>query len=151
MALFGEKYGDEVRVLFMGHEGAGSREQGASSTPSCPLPPEHYYSIELCGGTHVRNTGEIGKLLITSESSAAAGIRRIEAATGLAADVGLAAQKQKQAEEAARRNAAEAEKAEAAVSLAEVRASFRESIGSAQKAGGVTYLGRVLEGVPGKD
>lgn len=72
-ALFGEKYGDEVRVLFMG----GREEKQADG--------KEHYSVELCGGTHAKRTGDIGLFKIVSESAVSAGVRRIEAVTGAAA------------------------------------------------------------------
>ena len=67
LALFGEKYGEEVRVLSMGREA------------------DLDYSVELCGGTHVHALGDIGLMVIVSESAVASGVRRIEALTGEAA------------------------------------------------------------------
>ncbi|MCP3465205.1 MULTISPECIES: alanine--tRNA ligase [unclassified Bradyrhizobium] len=69
-ALFGEKYGDEVRVVSMGKT---AREHGANALG---------WSVELCGGTHVKRTGDIGLITLTSESAVASGVRRIEALTG---------------------------------------------------------------------
>ncbi|QFI75824.1 alanine--tRNA ligase [Bradyrhizobium betae] len=69
-ALFGEKYGDEVRVVSMGRT---ARERGANALG---------WSVELCGGTHVRRTGDIGLITLTGESAVASGVRRIEALTG---------------------------------------------------------------------
>ena len=68
-ALFGEKYGDEVRVVTMG------TQDGGANGP-------HDFSIELCGGTHVSRTGDIGLVTIVAESAVAAGVRRLEAKTG---------------------------------------------------------------------
>ena len=79
MALFGEKYGDEVRVVSMGVGTGGEK----SDKP---------WSVELCGGTHVRRTGDIGLIRIVGESASAAGVRRIEALTGDGARAYLAEQ-----------------------------------------------------------
>ncbi|HEV7982612.1 MAG TPA: alanine--tRNA ligase [Xanthobacteraceae bacterium] len=70
-ALFGEKYGDEVRVVAMGTTGEGGNALG--------------WSVELCGGTHVRRTGDIGIVSVVGESAVGAGVRRLEALTGRAA------------------------------------------------------------------
>ena len=88
MALFGEKYGDEVRVVSM-----GLPDHTSDGKPA--------YSLELCGGTHVARTGEIGLFRITSESGVAAGVRRIEAATGASAEQVVARAEQRLAEAAA--------------------------------------------------
>ena len=82
MALFGEKYGDEVRVVSMGVGDVGG--QAAK--------PNKAWSVELCGGTHVRHTGDIGLIRIIGESASAAGVRRIEALTAEGARAHLAAQ-----------------------------------------------------------
>ncbi|MGB6440652.1 MAG: DHHA1 domain-containing protein, partial [Methyloceanibacter sp.] len=82
LALFGDKYGEEVRVVSMG-EAAQSEKA------------DHAYSIELCGGTHVRRTGDIGLFKIVGESAVASGVRRIEALTGEGARSYLATQDQR--------------------------------------------------------
>ena len=79
MALFGEKYGDQVRVITMGSMAHIEVEDA-----------EQVFSLELCGGTHVERTGDIGAFIITSESGVAAGVRRVEALTGAAASQWLA-------------------------------------------------------------
>ena len=74
LALFGEKYGDEVRVVTMGGEDGDGRS----------------WSVELCGGTHVAQTGDIGQFVIVEETALAAGVRRIEALTGEGAQAHVA-------------------------------------------------------------
>jgi alanyl-tRNA synthetase len=78
-ALFGEKYGDEVRVVAMGESGGNALG----------------WSVELCGGTHVRRTGDIGLVTVVSEAAVGAGVRRVEALTGDAARRHLAAESRK--------------------------------------------------------
>src|SRR6185312_15464789 len=84
-ALFGEKYGDEVRVLTMGSDLDGDKT----------------YSVELCGGTHVRRLGDIGIFAILGESAVAAGVRRIEALSSAGARRWLSEQAQRGREAAA--------------------------------------------------
>jgi alanyl-tRNA synthetase len=79
-ALFGEKYGEEVRVVAMGRQ-AGGNAMG--------------WSVELCGGTHVARTGDIGVVAVVSEGAVAAGVRRVEAMTGDAARRHLAGESRK--------------------------------------------------------
>ena len=96
MALFGEKYGDEVRVVSMGEmvsdpEGRTPKRKANKA-----------WSVELCGGTHVRRTGDIGLVRITAEAASAAGVRRIEALTAQGAREYLAQQDQRMRELAGR-------------------------------------------------
>jgi alanyl-tRNA synthetase len=80
-ALFGEKYGDEVRVISMGYL-EGSKKGTTSNT----------YSLELCGGTHVRQTGDIGCFILLGDAASSAGVRRIEAITGSTANAYIQSQ-----------------------------------------------------------
>ncbi|MEX0404959.1 alanine--tRNA ligase [Aquibium sp. LZ166] len=155
MALFGEKYGDEVRVVSM-----GTATQGEKTGK--------IYSIELCGGTHVGATGEIGLVRVVAESPVAAGVRRIEAVTGEAARRHLdeqerrlkaiaAALKVSPADALARvetlveeRRRMERELADAKKKLA-LGGGQAEAAGAAETVAGVNFLGRVVSGVSPKD
>ena len=155
MALFGEKYGDEVRVLSMGR--SAKTEAG-----------ERNYSVELCGGTHVRATGDIGVFRIVSESAVSSGVRRIEALTGEGARQWLVAR------EEALKGAASAlrttpEDVEARVTaLLDERRKLERELAEAKKAlalgggsgkaeaadeevNGVKFSGQVLEGLDPKE
>ena len=154
MALFGEKYGDEVRVLSLGapediNKGAGKA-----------------YSVELCGGTHVGNTGEIGLFKIVSEGAVAAGIRRVEGVTGEAARRHLEAHagvaqasadllKAKPEDVPARIEALLAERRELERQLADARKQLALGGGGAasgpEDIAGVPVVARRLDGVAGKE
>lgn len=147
MALFGEKYGDEVRVVSMG---AG----------------EDNVSVELCGGTHVKRTGDIGSFRILSEAALAAGVRRIEAVTGMPAlayaqsrDDLLAktaeSLKAPVADIPARVQALIAERKKLERELSDMRKKLAAGGSSggdgAKKINGVSFVGRVLSDVPAKE
>ena len=116
MALFGEKYGDEVRVLSMGQLNAD------------------HYSVELCGGTHVRALGDIQLLKIVSESAVSAGVRRIEALTGEAARQWLNERDAKLREAAATLKASPDEVPARIASLVEERKRLERELADAKKA-----------------
>ena len=149
-ALFGEKYGDEVRVVSM-----GTQEQEGQPV----------FSVELCGGTHVKSTGEIGLFHILSESAVSAGIRRVEAVAGPAALTYLSEQDERLRSVAGRLNVP-AEDVESRVSalldaqkkmekeLSDLRRKLAAGGGASQGGSdakdinGVKFVARILEGIP---
>ena len=145
MALFGEKYGDEVRVVSMGSEADGK-----------------VYSLELCGGTHVTALGDIGLFKVVGESAVSSGVRRIEALTGEAARQYLASRDEKLREAAATLKATPDEVPARVAALVEDRRRLERELAEAKKAlalgggagaapagpeqvGGVNFVGQVLQ------
>ncbi|MEM9871505.1 MAG: alanine--tRNA ligase [Pseudomonadota bacterium] len=155
-ALFGEKYGDEVRVVSMGTQ-AGSGKGAGGDT----------YSLELCGGTHVRQTGDIGAFVTLGDSASSAGVRRIEALTGQPALDYLRSQDHLLAEAAlelkaqasdvpARVKALLEERKALAAEVAQLRRDLAMGGGAAtgpeaEDVAGTAFLAQVLSGVTGRD
>ena len=155
LALFGEKYGDEVRVVSMGTAIEGDKAGKA-------------YSVELCGGTHARRTGDIGLVKIVSQSAVAAGVRRIEALTGECAREYLSAQDARAREAAEllkikpddlvprlQQLLEERKKLERAANEARKQLALGDGGNGAddavRKIGAINLLTRLLEGVSPKD
>ena len=156
MALFGEKYGDEVRVVSMGEDDVAS-----------PGAAPRSFSVELCGGTHVRRTGDIGLFKIVSESAVASGVRRIEALTAAAAEAYVAQEEELLRQAAFALRTAPSELPARVVSLIEERKKLERELTEARRAlasgggggaapqakdlGGVKLAGRVVDNVPAKE
>jgi len=154
-ALFGEKYGDEVRVISMGHQDGSGKGTDLNT-----------YSLELCGGTHVQRTGDIGAFVMLGDSASSAGVRRIEALTGDAAMAYLRAQDQLLAQTALELKSPAAAVPERVRALMDERRALANEVaqlrrelamsggGTAQEAreiNGIPFLAQVLSGITGKD
>ena len=152
LALFGEKYGDEVRVLSMGTD---LKEADKS------------YSVELCGGTHVERTGDIGTFVILSESGVSAGVRRIEVATGAEAIAFLRSRAQVAVDLSEQLKVPLKDVAKKVSGLTEERKNLERQLADTKRAlamagesgapsgpeeiNGVNLIARVADGVGGKD
>ena len=154
-ALFGEKYGDEVRVVSMG------RQDGSGKGTD-----QNTYSLELCGGTHVRRTGDIGAFVMLGDSASSAGVRRIEALTGDAAMAYLRTQDQLLAQTALELKSPTASVPERVRTLMDERRSLANEVaqlrrelamsggGTVQETrtiNGIAFHAQVLSGITGKD
>ena len=153
-ALFGEKYGDEVRVVSMGRTGEGNRGGRA-------------FSVELCGGTHVTRTGDIGLVSILAESAVAAGVRRLEALTARGARHHLVSQDRRVRDLAGFLKVQQSEVVERVETIADDRRKLERELAeakkklamgggdggrpAARKIGGLDFVGRVVTGISPKD
>ncbi|MDP0927311.1 alanine--tRNA ligase [Paracoccus onubensis] len=153
-ALFGEKYGDEVRVVSMGQlEGSGKGHDGKT------------YSLELCGGTHVARTGDIGAFALLADSASSAGVRRIEALTGQAALAHLRDSDRQLGEIAGILKAQAGDVVNRVRALSDERKALANELAQlkrqlamggagdvdAKEINGIKFLGRKVEGVSGKE
>jgi alanyl-tRNA synthetase len=156
-ALFGEKYGDEVRVVSMGQQDGSGKGTD-----------ENTYSLELCGGTHVRRTGDIGAFVMLGDSASSAGVRRIEALTGEAALAYLRAQDRLLAQTALELKSPTAAVPERVRALMDERRSLANEVAQlrrelamsggggtaapqARQINGIAFHAQVLSGITGKD
>jgi len=156
-ALFGEKYGDEVRVVSMGHLPGSGKGSGQDT-----------YSLELCGGTHVRQTGDIGGFVLLSDGASSAGVRRIEALTGVGAEHHIQQQMAAMAAAANVLKVQPTEIADRAQQLLEERKALQNEVANLRRElalsggteaaaadpisiGGKAFLAQVLQGVTGRD
>jgi len=153
MALFGEKYGEEVRVVTMG----GADDAGDKAT----------YSVELCGGTHVSRTGDISVFRVLSEAAVALGVRRIEAATGVGALEYFDARDALLEQAAAPLKSSLDQLPDRVASLVEERRRLEQEVrdlrrklasgggaatgGGTSDVGGFKFAGRTLDGVPARE
>ena len=148
LALFGEKYGDEARVVSMGGGAEGA------------------YSVELCGGTHVARTGDIGLFKIVGESAVAAGVRRVEAVTGEGALAWVGERARALSAAAALLRTAPGEVPGRVAALLDERRKLERALAEARRAlaagegaaapaaktiAGVAFAGRVLDGAPARE
>ncbi|HRK19924.1 MAG TPA: alanine--tRNA ligase, partial [Hyphomicrobiaceae bacterium] len=158
MALFGEKYGEEVRVVAMGDPEEGQNKMA--------------WSVELCGGTHAKRTGDIGVIRIVSDSGVSAGVRRVEALTGAGARAYLAEQDQRMRELAGIFRVGSEAVVDRVKALMDERKTLEKQLADAKRAlalgggaaagggatggdvktiGKVKLLGRLVEGLNPKD
>ena len=156
-ALFGEKYGEEVRVVSMGHLSGSGKGAGQDT-----------YSLELCGGTHVRQTGDIGGFVLLSDGASSAGVRRIEALTGEGAENFIQHQMAAMTAAANVLKVQPTEVADRAQQLLDERKALQNEVASLRRElalsggaeakavepisiGGTAFLAQVLQGVTGRD
>ncbi len=154
LALFGEKYGEEVRVVSMGTRHDSEQSNGV-------------YSVELCGGTHVRRTGDIGLVKVVAEGAVAAGVRRIEALTGPEARAYLDEQDRRVREASDLLKASPQDLTDRVKALVEERRTLERELADAKRklafsggtsaddgireVGNVTVMARALQGINPKD
>ncbi|WBU54518.1 alanine--tRNA ligase [Paracoccus sp. SCSIO 75233] len=152
-ALFGEKYGDEVRVVSMGKQSNSGKGTDRQT-----------YSLELCGGTHVARTGDIGMFMLLSDSASSAGVRRIEALTGQAALEQLRSSDAQLGEIAGLLKAQAGDVVNKVKALSDERKALERELATlkrqmamgggaddAKEIAGVKFIGRKVDGVSGKE